>query len=168
MKAPASMYSTPSAMFTVVRAVQSLKAVAPTLVTVPSTSTVVIWSACAAQGAGVSLVKLVIRPVPLMVKVPSASAQVTPSPQLLLVAAAVEAATEEAAAEEAVVLEPPQPVRAMAAIRTAAAALHRRTLRSSFMVKFPLSYSWYTTFYSVCLVLCGFVRRSSTVAKKRL
>ena len=106
--------------------------------------------------------------VPLMVRVPSASAQVTPSPQLLLVAAAVEAATEEAAAEEAVVLEPPQPVRAMAAIRTAAAALHRRTLRSSFMMKFPLSYSWYITFYSVCLVLCRFVRRSRTVAKKRL
>ena len=115
------------------------------------------------------MVKLVIRPVPLMVRVPSARVQVTFSPQeLLLVAAAVEAATEEAAAEEAVVLEPPQPVRAMAAIRTAAAALHRRTLRSSFMMKFPLSYSWYITFYSVWLVLCRFVRRSRTVAKKRL
>ena len=113
------------------------------------------------------MVKLVIRPVPLMVRVPSASAQVTPSPQLLF-AAAVEAATEEAAAEEAVDLEPPQPVRAMAAIRTAAAALHRRTLRSSFILKFPLSYSWYITFYSVWLVLCRFVRRSRTVAKKRL
>ena len=50
----------------------------------------------------------------------------------------------------------------------AAAALHRRTLRSSFMMKFPLSYSWYITFYSVWLAICGFVRRSRTIAKKRL
>ena len=136
------MYSTPSAMFTVVRLVQPLKATAPMLVTVPSTSTLVIWSAWSAQGAGLSEVKLVIRPVPLMVRVPSARVQVTFSPQELSPAAAADAAVEAVleAAEDALL---PQPVRAMQlTARTAAAArLHRRVmvLRFIWVILFPIS-----------------------------
>ena len=135
------MYSTPSAMFTVVRLVQPLKATAPMLVTVPSTSTLVIWSAWSAQGAGLSEVKLVIRPVPLMVRVPSARVQVTFSPQELSPAAAADAAVEAVleAAEDALL---PQPVRAMQlTARTAAAArLHRRVmvLRFIWVILFPI------------------------------